>query len=50
MLFDRSKPEIGLHTRHVTLGSELALVEQFIDYYREAFLKANKNERVSDIY
>jgi hypothetical protein len=42
MLFNSSKPDIGLYTRPATRGVEYALVEQFIEYYCHKFSRDNK--------
>ena len=47
MIFNKSRLDIGLHTRTVTLGPEYALVEQFIDYYCHAFVRDNKKTRLA---
>ena len=41
-VFDRNVEDVGLHTRHSTIGKELDLVNGFIDYYANTFLKNNK--------
>ena len=47
MLFNGSRPEIGLYTRLTTLGEEYSLVEQFIDYYCHTFTRNNKKTQLA---
>jgi len=47
MIFNRSRSDIGLHTRAATAGSEYALVEQFIDYYCHIFTRNNKKTQLA---
>jgi len=47
MLFNSSKPEIGLYTRQVTEGAEFSLVEQFIDFYCHKFIRNNKKTHLA---
>ena len=47
MLFNNSKPEIGLYTRPATAGAEYSLVEQFIDYYCHIFTRNNKKTQLA---
>jgi hypothetical protein len=47
MLFTGNRPDIGLYTRPATPGDEYSLVEQFIEYYCHAFVRANKKTRLA---
>jgi hypothetical protein len=47
MLFNSSRPDIGLHTRPVAPGDEYDLVEQFIEYYCHMFIRANKKTQLA---
>ena len=47
MVFNCSRPDIGLHTRPVTAGAEYALVEQFINYYCHRFARNNKKAQLA---
>lgn len=47
MIIKNSQPDIGLYTRPVTLGSEYELVEQFIEYYRNTFIRNNKKTQLA---
>ncbi|MDR2590272.1 MAG: hypothetical protein LBC71_04710 [Oscillospiraceae bacterium] len=47
MIFNNSRPEIGLYTRPATLGAEHSLVEQFIDYYCYTFIRNNKKTKLA---
>jgi hypothetical protein len=47
ILFNNSKPDIGLHTRPATLGDEYSLVEQFIEYYCHSFTRNNKKTQLA---
>ena len=47
MLFNNSKPEIGLYTRSATMGAEYSLIEQFIDYYCHIFTRNNKKTQLA---
>jgi len=47
MIFDHSKPDIGLYSRTTTRGEEYALVEKFIEYYCHTFTRNNKKTRLA---
>ena len=47
IVFNSSRPEIGLYTRPATTGAEYYLVEQFIDYYCHAFIRSNKKTQLA---
>ena len=47
MIFNKSRSDIGLYTRPVTMGAEYALVEQFIDYYCHTFTRNNKKTQLA---
>ena len=47
MIFNKSRSDIGLHTRSAASGPEYALVEQFIDYYCHTFLRSNKKTQLA---
>jgi len=47
MIFNRCRSDIGLYTRTATAGSEYALVEQFINYYCNAFTRNNKKTQLA---
>ncbi|HUM84335.1 MAG TPA: hypothetical protein PLN48_11300 [Lachnospiraceae bacterium] len=41
-IFNKAVESVGLHTRHSTEGKELELVNGFIDYYCQNFLRTNR--------
>lgn len=47
MVFHTSRPDIGLITRTATKGKEYALVEQFVDYYCDNFIRNNKKTQLA---
>lgn len=47
MVFNSNKPEIGLFTRTATIGEEYALVEKFVDYYCDNFMRNNKKTQLA---
>jgi len=47
LILNESRPEIGLYLRNTTMGSELTLVEQFIEYYCTNFLQNNKKSQLA---
>ncbi|MDR1204202.1 MAG: hypothetical protein LBL26_01795 [Peptococcaceae bacterium] len=47
IIFNGSRPDIGLFTRPATRGDEYDLVELFIEYYCHAFARNNKKTRLA---
>ena len=47
LILNKSRSDIGLHTRVSTSGPEYDLVEQFIDYYCCAFTRNNKKTQLA---
>jgi hypothetical protein len=47
MIFRNIRPDIGLFARKSKAGKECVLVEQFIDYYCDAFVRHNKKTRLA---
>ena len=47
IIFNNNMPDIGLHTRTATEGTEYALVQKFIDYYCHTFICKNKKTKLA---
>lgn len=47
MIIKNSRPDIGVYTRSATLGEEYELVEQFIGYYSNTFMRNNKKTQLA---
>lgn len=47
MIMNNSWPDIGLYTRSPTIGGEYELVEQFIEYYCNSFIRNNKKTQLA---
>lgn len=47
MILDNNCPGIGLYVRNTTPGNELDLVNNFIDYYCNSFLRNNKRSKLA---
>lgn len=47
MILKNSRPDIGLYTRIATLGDEYELVEEFIEYYCNTFIRNNKKTQLA---